>query len=65
MSAIVSVFRGRRPAYKPQDKDTAAVIVAFCFDVCVCHKEDGENDSDDIPTRENQAKMEIHCYQTE
>ena len=46
--------------YKPEDQDCAAVVVTPCFDVCICEEEDGENDGDNVPAREDEPKGPLY-----
>ena len=43
----------------PEDEDAAAVVVALRLDVGVGHEEDGKDDRDDIPAREDKSVVVV------
>lgn len=40
----------------PENEDATTMVVALCFDVGISHQEHRENESDDIPSREDESE---------
>lgn len=43
----------------PENEDTSSMIVALCFDICVCHQEYGKDDDHNVPTREDETSRGV------
>lgn len=43
----------------PENEDASPMIVAFRFDIRVCHQEYGKNDDYNVPTRKYETTMGV------
>jgi hypothetical protein len=47
----------------PENEDATSMIIAFCLNIGICHKEDRKDDYNNIPSRENEpGRKNIAIY---